>query len=69
MLGVAVTAVPFPPEFTVCGVVPVIVPFVPAVYVRVKVSIANVAVTLMFAVTFVSVRVAVRMLSLHFTKW
>ena len=45
------TAVPFPPEFTVCGVVPVIVPFAPALYVRVKVSIAKFAITVQFAVT------------------
>ena len=67
MLGVAVTAVPFPPGFTVCGVVPVIVPPGPAVYVSVYVVI-NVAVTLTFAVTFMSWRVAVVMPSLHCTN-
>jgi len=54
---------------TVCGVFGVIDPLPVTLGVTVCVSIAKLAVTLMFACTFVSVRVAVSTLSLHFTKW
>jgi hypothetical protein len=49
--------------------VPEIVPFGPARYVSVYWLIANDAVTVMSACTFVSVRVAVSTPSLQLTKW
>ena len=68
--SVEVSAVPFAPELTVWEVVPVKVPFAPAEYVRVYVGAvkAKLAVTVIFPVTFVSVRGFVVERSLQFTK-
>ena len=69
-VGVVYGGVPLPPQLTVCGDTPEIEPFAPAVYVSVYGPlIAKFAVTLMSAVTFVSVRGFEVEPSLQFTKW
>jgi hypothetical protein len=67
--GTAVTAVPLPPCATTCGVVPLIVPLAPALYVSVYWLIANEADTVKSAVMGPSVRDAVSTPSLQLTKW
>jgi hypothetical protein len=66
--GTAVTAVPLPPCVTTWGVVPLIVPFAPALYVSVYWLIANDAETVRSAVIGPSVRDAVSTPSLQLTK-